>query len=55
MEGSAALWGAAVKCWRDEPGWKFCYGLAYGVPAYQTAVGTKDYLSYRPELKHDEN
>lgn len=40
---------ASEACWKDQPGWKFCYGLAYGVPAYQTVVGIKDFASYKPE------
>jgi hypothetical protein len=44
-----ALLGAAEACWKDQPNWKFCYGLAYGIPAYQTAVGIKDFVSYSPE------
>lgn len=46
----AALLGASAACWKDEPSWKFCYGLAYGIPAYQTAVGIKDFTSYKPEI-----
>ncbi|HXQ38142.1 MAG TPA: hypothetical protein VN843_29325 [Anaerolineales bacterium] len=41
--------GASEACWKDQPGWKFCYVLAYGVPAYQTFAGVKDFASYRPE------
>lgn len=48
-----AMIGAAEGCWKDQPGWKFCYGLAYGVPAYQTSVGIKDFLSYKPESKSE--
>lgn len=41
--------GAAEGCWKDQPGWKFCYALAYGTPAIQAASGAHDFLSYAPE------
>lgn len=41
---------AAERCWKDQSGWKFCYALAYGVPAYQTYAGTHDFFNYKKEL-----
>jgi hypothetical protein len=49
---SAAMLGAAEGCWKDQPSWKFCYGLAYGMPTYQTYAGLHDFASYRPETDH---
>ena len=48
---SAAMLGAAEGCWKDQPHWKFCYALAYGTPAAQTAFGIHDFVSYKPEAK----
>ena len=45
-----AMLGAAEACWKNQGG-KFCYGLAYGVPATQTAFGIKDFRSYQPKSK----
>ena len=46
---SGAMLGAAEGCWKDQPHWKFCYVLAYGVPAFQVTAGIHDFMSYKPE------
>jgi hypothetical protein len=45
----AGLLGVSEACWKNQPGWKFCYIFAYGMPAYQTFAGIKDFVSYRSE------
>lgn len=41
------------KCSNDDGPKPVCYGLAYWVPASQTAFGIHDYLNYKPEVRHE--
>lgn len=40
---------ASEKCQNEDGPKPACYGLAYGVPATQTALGIHDFLSYKPK------
>lgn len=46
-----AMIAASEKCHKDDGPKPACYGLAYWVPATQTAFGIHDYLNYKPEAK----
>lgn len=50
--GTALLF-ASEKCQNDDGPKSACYGLAYMVPATQTAFGIYDFLSYKPKEKHE--
>lgn len=46
--GSLAMVAAGEACKKDQPGWWFCHGLEFATPAAQTAMGFKDFASFKP-------
>jgi hypothetical protein len=48
-----AMIAASEKCHKDDGPKPACYGLAYWVPATQTALGIHDFLNYQPKRKKE--
>lgn len=49
----AAMIPLSEKCHKEAGPKPACWGLAYWVPAAQTAFGIHDYLNYRPKEKNE--
>lgn len=52
MGADLGLFAAAEGCWKQNPGWKFCYALAYMAPATQAGVGVHDLSVHNPCIEY---